>query len=283
MSLGIAFKGPEGIVLAADSRVTIMAEVVEGSERRLVPSTFDNATKLLKIEGYRNVGAVTYGAGAFGRPWPRTAHSYMPEFERELRESKGLSVERFAQKLGDFFLKQWQSTMPNEGQSKVQDMVFLVGGFDKNEPYGSVFEVRIPSRPEPVEWHKVAFGAVWGGQREFTDRLIQGFDPRLETYVKRRFDVTSEDWKTIEQELKEELGVGIPYPFLPLQDCVDLAIFLIRATIAMQSFLIGIRGVGGAIDVATITRVSGFSPIQSKNLHGEYTAKGESCAPPTGR
>ena len=50
MSLGIAFKGPEGIVLAADSRVTINAErPINDNLRLLLPSTFDNATKLLKI------------------------------------------------------------------------------------------------------------------------------------------------------------------------------------------------------------------------------------------
>ena len=62
MSLGIAFKGPEGIVLATDSRVTLHAE-----QRRpdggilLFPSTFDNATKLLSFTGHPYVGAITLG------------------------------------------------------------------------------------------------------------------------------------------------------------------------------------------------------------------------------
>ena len=51
MSLGIAFKGPEGIVLAADSRVTLT--IVEKGKNKDVQrfSTFDNATKLLRVNG----------------------------------------------------------------------------------------------------------------------------------------------------------------------------------------------------------------------------------------
>jgi hypothetical protein len=90
MSLAIAFKGTEGLVLAADSRVTLTTQVTgkppQGMREQtlLLPATFDNATKLLKIEAQPHVGAVTYGLGALGMQQPRTAHSFMPEFEAEL-------------------------------------------------------------------------------------------------------------------------------------------------------------------------------------------------------
>ncbi len=61
----------------------------------------------------------------------------------------------------------------------------------------------------------------------------------------------------------------IPFAFLPLQDCVDVSTFLIRTTMAIQSWLIGIRGVGGAIDVAIITRTKGFQTVQQKTIVGE--------------
>ena len=86
VSLGIAFKGPEGIVLAADSRVTLMAlktgvavPTQPGQpappQAALLPATFDNATKLLKVKGQNYVGAVTYGLAlsANGNPALRAA------------------------------------------------------------------------------------------------------------------------------------------------------------------------------------------------------------------
>ena len=48
MSLAIVFKGPEGIVLAADSRVTLSTEQTDAQgNKTILPATYDNATKLL--------------------------------------------------------------------------------------------------------------------------------------------------------------------------------------------------------------------------------------------
>lgn len=58
MCLGIVFKGPEGIVLAADSRVTLMAQVPGGP---VVPATFDNTTKLLRVNGQDGEAAAKLG------------------------------------------------------------------------------------------------------------------------------------------------------------------------------------------------------------------------------
>ena len=69
--------------------------------------------------------------------------------------------------------------------------------------------------------------------------------------------------------MRNELAFPIPYEFLPLQDCVDLSILLIRMTIGFHTFPIEVRGVGGAIDVATISRTGNFVPIQQKSVHGE--------------
>lgn len=112
MSLGIPLKGPEGIVLAADSRVTLFNQFQPPPPARplLIPASFDNATKLLKIKGQECIAAVTYGAGAVGQQQPRTAHSFLPEFERELGDGGNeggprLGVEDVATRLGDFFMR----------------------------------------------------------------------------------------------------------------------------------------------------------------------------------
>src|ERR1039457_4393527 len=125
MSLGIAFKGPEGIVLAADSRVTLNNAFAQpNGQTMVIASTFDNATKLLKVKGQDFVGAVTYGVGALGQKEPRTAHSFVPEFESMLNKKfpgKRLKVEEFAQELSDFFLAQWNAHM--QGANPQGDLV----------------------------------------------------------------------------------------------------------------------------------------------------------------
>jgi hypothetical protein len=63
--------------------------------------------------------------------------------------------------------------------------------------------------------------------------------------------------------------MNIPLEAMPLQDCVDLAIFFIRTTIDAQKLTVGIRGCGGPIDVATITRREGLKFIPQKKVYGE--------------
>jgi len=272
MSLGIAFKGPEGIVLAADSRVTINAEKKINDDHTLfLPSTFDNATKLLKINGHDYVGAVTYGLGAIGITEPRTAHSYLPEFEVALskKNEKRFSVEEFSRELSDFFMSQWKEMMPSDYMG--DPLIFLIGGYDEGTPYGKVFQVIVPNYADPQEKSagQGVFGITWGGQYEILTRLLSGFDPNLTLAIKDRLKLSDEQKQDLDQFLKPNFNLPIPYQFLPLQDCVDLSIFLIRITVELQKWMIGIRGVGGVIDVATITRTDGFRYVQRKEIKGE--------------
>jgi hypothetical protein len=288
MSLGIAFKGPEGIVLAADSRVTLMAQITPQPNQpsMLLPSTYDNATKLLAVRGHPYVGAVTFGLGALGQTEPRTAHSFIPEFEDELQAGNSLTptvpgqvpvlarlrftVEDFAKRLSDFFMKQWGQLMPAKYTG--DNMIFFVAGYDSNAAYGRVFEFSIPSKPIPVEQNVGTFGVLFGGQKEFVERMLHGFDSSLPTTVQKFLNLSAQQATDLTNHLRTQLSAKIPMQFLPLQDCVDLSIFLIRITITIQTWLVGVRGVGGAIDVATITRTEGFRPIQQKKVTGDKPA-----------
>lgn len=268
-SLGIAFKGPEGIVLAADSRVTLHA--APPGQNLMIPATFDNATKLLRVTGQDFAGVVTYGLGGLSQQEPRTAYSFMPEFERALQQDEvgRLPIKEFAKRLSAFFVDQWSDRMPQDYSGP--DMVFLVGGYDEGAPYGKVFEIGIPSHPELKEWHgeQGRFGPVWGGQMDYANRIFKGFDHKLPSLLKTFLQLADKQSVQVEAHLEAQLSARIPYQFLSLQDCVDLSVFLIRATIVIQSFTLGVRGVGGAIDVATITRTEGFKAIQQKVITGE--------------
>jgi len=257
-------------VLAADSRVTLTSEMPTGPGKPpvLIPATYDNAKKLLQINRQPHVGVVTYGAGAIGSTQPRTAHSYVPEFEALIGGST-LKVSEFAQRLSDFFKEQWASSMPPDYQGP--DMTFLVGGYDPGETYGRLFEIYIPRKPTPNEFFTGAgeFGMVWGGQREFADRVMQGFDDRLPFEVQQFLQLSDDQRNALREHLRNRLNAAIPYAFLPLQDCIDLTMFLIRTTAQMHKWWVGVRGVGGAIDVATITGTEGFKIVQQKIIAGE--------------
>lgn len=154
MSLAVVLKGPEGIVLAADSRVTLTSvQPVEGTNQvHVLPTYFDNATKLMGLQNHAHLAIVTYGSGSIGVDQPRMVHGYIPEFEAHLGDTENngelLTVERAAQELGAFFAQRWnEAAMPED----TDPMAFLVAGYDDGEAYGKVYEVSVPNAPQPVE------------------------------------------------------------------------------------------------------------------------------------
>ncbi len=267
MSLGIIIKAPEGIVLAAESRVTLSTATGNGNE--MLHVNFDNATKLFTFnEPNDNIGVVTYGQAAIGF---RTAQTFIPEFENSLENNnEKLTVFDFAKKLSNFFLEQWILVMPPVQSYTGVDMTFNVSGFDEKEPYGRVYSFNIPRMPEPIEQSaavngQVQFGITWGGQREIVDRLVLGYDSRLFDILISSGILKHSDIAQL-APLLQKLQLAMPIQFMPLQDCVNLAVLFIRTTINAQSLTVGLRGCGGDIDVAIITRDKPLQFIKQKKI-----------------
>jgi len=263
MSLGMAIKAPEGMVLAAESRVTLGTQ---GPNGQTIPIPFDNATKIFGFSKPHNFcGVVTYGQAALGL---RTAHSFLPELEEELSKKNRMSVANFADYLNKFYQLQWETVMPKA--YKGPQMTFLVVGFNEKEPYGRIYEFKLPGGLKIIEHHSKPgeFGITWGGQREIVDRLVQGYPSALPSALISELKLNKDQQKTM-YEILRQFSMRIPLQALPLQDCIDLAIFFIRSTISAQHLSMELRGCGGHIDVAIITRGKGFEDVQKKKIHGE--------------
>ena len=264
MTLSVVVKGPEGIVLAADTRINLHSQGPKVPFPLLV--NYDDVTKLLNFGPPHDwVGAVTYGAPLIGT---RTAHSFVPELESQLG-SRRLSVREYAARISSFFQEQWHETYEANSEQTPSGMYFIVGGFDPDDPHGKVCEFSIPLQDGAELKDHMGFCVRWGGETDIINRLIHGYDPKMLQLVQKRFGVSRKELEEFRLSLKHELEHNIPYEVLPLQGCVDLAVLLIRTTMTTQKLAIGARGVGGAIEIATITRTEGWSWIQKKALQGE--------------
>ncbi|MGA2885152.1 MAG: hypothetical protein WCG09_08930 [Halobacteriota archaeon] len=261
MSVGLVIKVPEGLVLAAESRVTVtVADKQTGKPRG--QAAYDNTTKLFSFKRPHDfIGVVTYGQAFIGK---RTAYGYFTEFNERLSEhlsKERISVYDFAKELSDFFKAKWQAEPPSpppEGMIQ-EPMSFLIGGYNEEELNGRVYLVVIPDNPEPVEQSRDNFGITYGGDIGIIYRLINGYDGNLQKIIEQNLTVAQ----------KEELQLPFPYDALPLQDAVDLAILLIRATVNVQKLAIMPRTCGGPIDVCTITSADGLRYVQRKEITGE--------------
>jgi 20S proteasome alpha/beta subunit len=262
MSLGIVIKSPEGIVLAAESRVTLTVNGQNGQPSHMV--NFDNATKLFSFKSPHNhIGVVTYGQAAIGQ---RTAHSFVPEFESSLPNER-LSVADMAQQISEFYMEQWNEIMSADYQGP--NMTFIVAGFNEGEPYGRVFLLDLPRKIDPVEQQAAIsdFGITWGGQREIVDRLIQGYDHRVIPIISQSLNLNPQQQQQLEALLIQNLQLPIPLNVMALQDCINLAKLFLRTTIETQELTIGVRGCGGPIEVAVIKRQEELTFIRHKSIN----------------
>ncbi|MBA4384811.1 MAG: hypothetical protein C0410_08750 [Anaerolinea sp.] len=149
-------------------------------------------------------------------------------------------------------------------------LVFYIAGYGKNENIGELYRCQVPGNVT-LERRTNDAGVVWEGESIFINRLILGYDPRL-------FDqclLLGTDSGQI-QELHQTgkgLQLFINFQTMPLQDAVDLAVFLVQLTINCQKFSNGTVSFpgqfptcGGKIDVAVITKSQGFQWLQRKQL-----------------
>ena len=251
MSLVVAVKTQEGLVLAVDSRVVIAPVDMEGVAQ--APGTYDNlTTNLFSFKPPHNfIGVVSYGQPILGN---RAVSGYFAEFNEYLSEQRPerLSVYDFASELSQFFTTKWDAsqTPPLGGQ-----LSFLVAGYDEKEVTGQVYGVRIPENIEPVELMEgLPFGILPDGEARIIGRILAGYDITLSDIVN----------KNLTEKQKLELRLPIPYDLLSLRAAVDLAIALIRATIDLQNLAVIPHTCGGPIDVCTITSTEGINCYQRK-------------------
>ena len=110
---------------------------------------------------------------------------------------------------------------------------------------------------------------TWGGQIEIVNRIVKGYDPGLLPLLVKHLDASPSQLQEFQKSVADSFEYKVPYDVLPLQDCIDLAIFLIRTTMTAQDLSVASRGVGGMIEVAAIAPKKGMRWIQRRELRGE--------------
>lgn len=240
MSFAIAVYVREGIVMAADSRLTLSRTIPQsgGPVVQLAVGQTDSNQKLFLARN--DVGIATYGdADIKGVPIAGFIESFLETALPEVGE-----VEDTAKALLAFFQK----------LDPVPATHFLVAGYAKRDDGIRqeiwLLDVRNGScvlRNPPGDQ-----GATWGGEVDILTRLVQ---PLAE--------VDTAD------KIVSRLPVhAIPWGFFTLQDAIDFAIFATRSTIDAIRFQPRPKTVGGPIDVL-VMRQKGCQWIQRKELHGD--------------
>ena len=238
MSLVVTVYVQEGIVMAADSRLTLNAQ------EKLGDTTVSNLAVGLSDSNYKlflaphGIGISTCGdAAVAGVP----IAGYVESFIASTLQTESESVESVARALLDHF----------RAFDPVPSCQFHVAGYSRGAGRieQEVWEVQIRpgemSRMNPPGQQ----GASWSGESDIVSRLILPL---------ARVDA---DGTVLERLPMHQ----IPWQFFTLQDAIDFAVFAIRSTSDAIRFLPRAKTVGGPIDVLVI-KPSGAAWVQRKEL-----------------
>jgi len=260
MTIAIAVKVSEGLVLAADSASIVEGEFLAGEEppQKGVIQVYSHATKVTPIRNWP-VGVINWGVGQIGN---RTIESLVREYANGLSETQDLDMSEVANGLWAFVAKRYEGAFGDDEPV----LGLQVAGYTPDVFFPEQYLLMFPPRPAEeivnVRPDKPdgtpQFGANWYGNTDAIVRLYFGMDPGA---VPRLFPDGPPN------DLKGRLA-GLEYPVIfeamPLQDAIDFAVWLAEVTIGRFRFVAGVATALGPVDVAVITRHDGFRWVRHK-------------------
>jgi len=265
----------EGLVLAADSRLTL-TDIEKQADSVITTDSMDIVTKVYIIKEKEkqrvasdyskkifqigtSVGVTCSGVGFLYNELGN--NSSIKGIIEDFRVQEGISdlsaipIEKAVSRLKVFMENLYKNQPRNKDKGTLR---LIICGYDENKKR-RIFDFYMPQDTVLPRFGQGIPGSLVSGQDDVFSRLIKGFDASL-----LDSKIYSEN-----QEIFSELRYDIRYDLMSLQDAVDFALFIVRATIEAQRFnQKASMGVGGDIDIAVITP-DGFRWIQKKELHGE--------------
>ncbi|MGZ4317429.1 MAG: hypothetical protein ACXVRS_16605 [Gaiellaceae bacterium] len=254
MTIAVGVASPEGLVVATDSRSSILIPTGLGMPGFRVATDYTHKVFALREE----FAVATFGWATLEG---KTIAGVVKEFEAQTVIPD--DIDQVANLLRDFFQERIQAHIaaghndaPDEG---VEPVGFIIAGYDSDGvgrlkrifPYGGTV-IDLFQTTDP--------GAIWNGETDVLGRLLAGYDAlRLDT----------EGWPTEHKAALDSLQYITPFGWYALQDAVDFASFVVRTTIDAQRFTNGTMGApggaqtcGGSVEIVAISPGEGLRWVQ---------------------
>jgi hypothetical protein len=266
MTICVAVRVAEGLVLSADSTVALMGVVQnqQGQAQQVMIQSFNYANKVTHFKDYP-VGVLAWGLGSIEA---RSIQSLIGEFEYTYaeRSAKGpYTVKEIGDALVAFIKTRYDAAFPapvapapaGASSTPVRPILgLLVGGFSHMEFFSSEYVYVFPDniaaqevRPNRADG-KPDFGVNWYGMTDALIRLILGYDENaMKELINRGADAT------IVKKWVDDHVSQLPLVFdgMPIQDAIDFADYATRVVIGRFRFATGAILCGGDVDIAVIT------------------------------
>jgi hypothetical protein len=224
MSLVITVFVPEGIVIAADSRLSLTYSTKDQTTQKEflhMITASDSNDKVFLVKDRFGIG--TYGvADIKGMPIAGFINRFVEE-----KVTGDTEIDQIPQRLLDFFGEPYG----------FPDVCFQVAGYkiEKGVSSQHVYVMKIASKSVTrINTAHIPFGANWGGETEIMSRLLSP--------VKLK---QGDNWIELD-------AAPLPFNFFTLQDAIDFSVYAVRTTIESFRFQQRPKTVGGAIDILVL-------------------------------
>ncbi|MGO9122960.1 MAG: hypothetical protein ACLQPD_35735 [Desulfomonilaceae bacterium] len=279
MTIAIAVKVAEGVVLASDSMGTYTVTVGTPPNTKQKDSNFyDKTTKIFQVHEDLLTGVVAWGSSSVvGYPLRFIVEDFglcsiqsssLPPSLKYSISPNNYIVKEVAEKFGNFVRERYLTGVPIEDLENV-DTGFMVAGYSSGFSYGEVWEIRITKGVlqgplELISRDKESFGVRYRGKEQSLIRLLKGFEKeKLELVLSSKpFRQLKENTvKKIVASCGERLASPPISDRMSIGNAVDLAVFLVETAEQYAHFYFqgsDSISIGGPTQVATITRSEGF-------------------------
>lgn len=267
MTIAIAIKVDEGIVLAADTFTSVTNQI----GLKTIGTIYNNATKIYKLRKDLSIGITSWGCGRMN---DASIKSIIREFrarssDREfIIDNNNYTVESTADLLSkyihdNFYAKEFERNNKSE-------FYCFVAGYDAIDKSSKVCQISMVDNAVTIKTVNECISS--GGFTESIDRLICGYNEKIRESVNKWLHSNGHEKLKfslggIFDGLKKSLFTTLADTGMPLQDAIDLARFLVITAISYDRFsLARQKMIGGHCDIALITKYKGFRWIQKNKL-----------------
>ena len=261
MTIAVVIKVNDGIVLAADSATTLVADDGQGGQK--TSNIYNNANKVFNLRKGLPIGMMTWGLGNIGQA---SISTLAKDLRRDLTsgpdrlDPDNYSLSDVAARVRTFFYDDRYEPMHGSSPSGSLVLGLLVAGYSSQSDVAETHLITLDSDqcsdPEPAIDPDNS-GASWWGQPAAITRLVNGIDPTLPQAL-INLGVKQGEAVPYTQEIARQVSRQLVSSAMPIQDAIDLAEYLVDLTIKFVRFCPGDAVVGGPIEISAITKHEGF-------------------------
>jgi hypothetical protein len=267
MTIAVAISTVDSLVLASDSTTSMQVPKPGGHVDTV--NLWNSANKIFNLHKCWPVSAMTWGRASIGGFSIATLAKELrcrlsgtrPGFEGWKLDPATYTIEQVAQRAREFFYEEHYAKEPGGL------LGLAIAGYsadsDKAEVYNLQFDDDGCAEPKLTQPPGEAFIA-WHGQPEAITRLVYGFSSSLPAALVQ-LGVPEQNVIPYTEAIGKLTQVPLVWPGMPIGEVIDLAEFLVDATIRFTRFTPGHQTVGGPIEIAAVTRHEGFKWVKRKH------------------